>query len=298
MPRPYSSVAIAGSFLSMARREDRPLDPSSLQKLVYIAHGWNLALNDDPLCEEAAQAWDWGPVFPVLYDSVKRWGPTEISELWPEDYWATARPLTPLGLETDSNELELLKAVWSLYGSYSLTQLSILTHADKTPWAEVYAKLGRHASIPNDSIRSFYRELRDAVAPRDIGETVLHYVGRVREEEQKRRSYLAKPELVLEEQLQLLRERREELNHLVQERELRDRYSGRIFRLVSCWLLVVVLAIFLQGMSGGRFELAASTLNTLVGSTTLSVVSLVAIVAANLFPRRGGTMAALRRSRQ
>ena len=48
-----------------------------LQKLVYYAQAWYLALYDKPLFDEELQAWINGPVQPELYDRFKsyKWNP-------------------------------------------------------------------------------------------------------------------------------------------------------------------------------------------------------------------------------
>ena len=45
-----------------------------LQKLVYIAHGWNLAICGEPLIEEAPEAWDNGPVYRSIWDHIRDHG--------------------------------------------------------------------------------------------------------------------------------------------------------------------------------------------------------------------------------
>lgn len=111
---------------------------------------------------------------------------------------------------------------------------------------------------------------------------------RIRREERRRLESVQQSGAAEKEEEDLDRqERKERIRHLEQERELRKEYSDRLFELVCWWLVAVLAVVFLQGMSGGRFQLATWTMNILVGSTTVSIVSLVAIVATSLFPRDG-----------
>jgi len=42
-----------------------------LQKLVYYAHGWHLALNNEPLIDEQVECWQYGPVISSLFHEFK-----------------------------------------------------------------------------------------------------------------------------------------------------------------------------------------------------------------------------------
>ena len=61
------SLAVANWFLEKAWRNNHNITAMSLQKLVYFAHCWQLALYNEPLTNEFPQAWSWGPVFRDIY---------------------------------------------------------------------------------------------------------------------------------------------------------------------------------------------------------------------------------------
>ena len=69
-----SAKAVANHFLDLAERDGTTLNPMKIQKLVYIAHGWHLAIMEKPLIHESVEAWTYGPVIPDLYHEFKRWG--------------------------------------------------------------------------------------------------------------------------------------------------------------------------------------------------------------------------------
>lgn len=79
---------------------------------------------------------------------------------------------------------------------------------------------------------------------------------------------------------------RAQIADLNQDRDLREKYGERLFRLVVWWLIVIGLIVVLHGISAVPFELSATVLATLIGSTTASVLGLFAIVANYLFPKR------------
>ena len=156
----HSAVAIANEFLKLS---GKLLDQMKLQKLVYIAHGWKLALTGDPLVSDKVEAWDGGPVFREIWDHIKYYGydSQELQLLEPK----SKTPVLSLNLSNDDREI--IEHVWKKYGHYSGNDLSEMTHQIGTPWYGAYRK-GRNTIIQNDEIRDHYIEL--AMAGRQ-GET-------------------------------------------------------------------------------------------------------------------------------
>src|ERR1700722_15331022 len=106
MPR-YSAKTIANAFWSKANNEHRPLTNMQLQKLVYFANGWNLALWKEPLIKENVKAWTFGPVIPPLYNALKKYGNGEV----------TALIDSPDVNETlDERTVGLIDRIWRSYG--------------------------------------------------------------------------------------------------------------------------------------------------------------------------------------
>lgn len=154
--------AVANYFLELAERDGTHLTPMKLQKLVYFAHGWSLAIDDTPLIRDTVEAWQFGPVIPTLYHEFKRFGSGDI----------TGRALRPYMPDhnsvrfieetvTDTKTQELLDQVWSVYGKYTGIQLSNLTHASGTPWEKIYsgAKGRKNVDIPDLVIKEYFTEL-------------------------------------------------------------------------------------------------------------------------------------------
>jgi len=71
----YRSMAVANWFIDHVRN----LTPLKLQKLIYYAHGWHLALRDQPLIDELIEAWEYGPVVPNVYHEFKEFGNQPIT---------------------------------------------------------------------------------------------------------------------------------------------------------------------------------------------------------------------------
>jgi uncharacterized phage-associated protein len=78
----FPAAAVANAILDKAQAESPPvaIDHMKLQKLVYITHGWHLAVTGEPLIEEVVYAWPYGPVIPPLYHQLKGCGARPIAE--------------------------------------------------------------------------------------------------------------------------------------------------------------------------------------------------------------------------
>jgi uncharacterized phage-associated protein len=148
------TLAAANFFLSKGAAEGVPIDPLKLQKLVYFAHGWHLAVTGEPLIDDPVEAWPYGPVIPILYREFKRFGSAPITQL----AYATG----PSGefyppLPTDALTISVLEKVWEQYGRYSAVQLSNLSHEPGSPW-EVAKGKGQGGKLRNEDIHRFFFE--------------------------------------------------------------------------------------------------------------------------------------------
>jgi uncharacterized phage-associated protein len=146
---PYSAIEIANYFLRKSFDENIKITPMKLVKLVYFAHGWNLALRDEPLLCETVEAWKFGPVLPSVYHAFKQYGSDQIVEL--------AFPGNSNFDNIDADTKELLDQVWNAYKNYSGWQLSAISHELNSPW-DVATK-AQKTIIPDESIKAHYKAL-------------------------------------------------------------------------------------------------------------------------------------------
>lgn len=139
---------IADYFLTLVDDEaGDSLSNLKLQKLMYYAQGFHLALLGEPLFDEPIEAWEHGPVVPSLYHKFKQYG---------------AGPIPPSGNGIDaaaySGELrELLDEVFQVYGQYSASKLRNMTHAEP-PWVEAH-NISASTVISHDSMKSYFATL-------------------------------------------------------------------------------------------------------------------------------------------
>lgn len=145
----HDSRQVANEILKVAAAHGHSLTPMQLLKLTYIAHGWSLGLYGDPLIRDEIQAWEYGPVIPKLYATVKDFRDQPITGLLPAD---NEPPLSPA-------EKKVVRQVVEIYGDKSGPALSRLTHAPNTPWAQVYERGSWGVRVPNDIIEDHYQRL-------------------------------------------------------------------------------------------------------------------------------------------
>lgn len=161
----YSPAAIANQFIDRTR--GKGLTQMQLQKLVYIAHAWNLAIFNEALVDAQLEAWDRGPVYPDLRRQVAHAGIDPICELIREnDHDAVSFLIERdrgqvISCDLSEDEKKLIDWVYKHYGELTGNHLSNLTHQQGTPWYQVYHSEGRNAKIEDDQIKSYYDELKE-----------------------------------------------------------------------------------------------------------------------------------------
>lgn len=148
-----SAVTLANKFIDLAKRDSVPLTNMQLQKLVYIAHGWALALlGEGGLIYDPVEAWQWGPVIPSLYHNLSKYGAGEVDAPIPDVFAAQ---------KLSASEKNLIHSVWRSYGRMSGFKLSTITHQDNTPWSRTVKDFGLRSVIPESYIADHYRQLYD-----------------------------------------------------------------------------------------------------------------------------------------
>jgi uncharacterized phage-associated protein len=164
---PYDAKAVANTFLDLAERDGDTLTPMKIQKLVYFAHGWNLAIRNEPLIDEPVQAWRWGPVIPSLYHEFKIYGNSPITERATVSEWddknSVVHVVAPRLPANDHEAAAIVDRIWEVYKSFSPIQLSNMTHESDTPWRQIVNEnpkgVPRGLVIPNDVIRAYFLKM-------------------------------------------------------------------------------------------------------------------------------------------
>ena len=158
------SLGVANCMLRIAILDDNPLTNMKLQKLLYFAHGWNLAFYDEPLVDKTVQAWRYGPVIPDVYMKFRSYGTNIITRPYKglryseqEEEYKVYEP----SIKDRERTLQLLKRTWSAYGIYSGDELSQMTHVKDSPWKIMWTKYSGvlDIEIPDDLIKDYFKGL-------------------------------------------------------------------------------------------------------------------------------------------
>ncbi len=140
-----SCFDIANYFIWLANETGSFISNLKLQKLVYYAQAWHLAIYGSPLFEEDFQAWVHGPVIPELYQKYKSFGWQPISE--------DAIPELPKDIR------EFLDEVSQEYFGCDAYELEQMTHIE-APWnwarENLLADAPSNEAIKKEWIKEYY----------------------------------------------------------------------------------------------------------------------------------------------
>ena len=143
-----SAECVANAFLDIAEGEGCALTNMQLQKLVYIAHGYCLALLNEPLIYNDVKAWQYGPVYPKLYKKLSKFGAGKVC----------GRIHHEKGESPSTEQKEIIDAVWKVYGRMTGGKLSALTHQPGSPWSQTWSS-APHTTIAPEFIKSHYQQV-------------------------------------------------------------------------------------------------------------------------------------------
>lgn len=142
---------IADYLLAECRERGEILTNLKLQKLLYYADAWHLALYDEPLFPEQFKAWVHGPVLLSQYHRFKDFKWRQITD-------EVQKPEVDDRLQTHLNE------IIDVFGSETAVALEIMTHREQ-PWIEARGDLAptdpSTATISKETTKQYYRAFKD-----------------------------------------------------------------------------------------------------------------------------------------
>ena len=149
------ALDVAAYFLYLAGEDFAATEPMThlkVQKLVYYAQGFSLALREIPLFAEPILAWKHGPVVREVFDQYKHYGGGPIL-------------LSPDQVESnlDAESRRIIERVYGVYGHHRAWTLREMTHAEAP-----YLNAPRKGVIERDVLGEFFkRQLQTAKASRE-----------------------------------------------------------------------------------------------------------------------------------
>lgn len=142
---------VADFLLVESRERGDVLTNLKLQKLLYYAQAWHLALFDSPIFGEDFQAWVHGPVLPSQYRRFKDYEWRPILEKMIRRPVINPRRIT-----------KHLSEIVEVFGSETATALELMTHREK-PWLTARKGLSPTAPstalISKQSMKEYYRHM-------------------------------------------------------------------------------------------------------------------------------------------
>jgi uncharacterized phage-associated protein len=168
----YPSLSVANHLIGLASAENKKISYPQLQSMLYLSHGWHLALTGRPLVNEPFYAWRkcWyrGPLLGGIYVEFNRYGAIGgIPGLVP------GYSLYQAG--DDSYAKRIMSRVWKLYGSRPEFALIALTRADDTPWQRAILATDpriERVRLPNSEIKSYFEPRLSMRSERDMPRAV------------------------------------------------------------------------------------------------------------------------------
>lgn len=166
----YPAITVANTIIKKAIDLKIPdLTHLKLQKLVYLAHAWTLAIKNEPLITEDFHAWQYGPVIPILYSYFCKFGNKTINELalMSIDNPDKEIPIRyvyvePVIEKDDDKEIkDIIDKVIKQYGPWTAGQLVNKTHAPDGPW-DITRKKNLEI-ISNDLIKEDMMRLTEVI---------------------------------------------------------------------------------------------------------------------------------------
>ncbi len=156
MDKKITIFDVANFFLKIVERDaGSTITPLKLQKILYYAQGYHLAMFDCELFSEDFEAWAHGPANIDIYNEYKEYG-----------YAAIDKPKGEVPTLDDAL-IDFLYDIWNTYGIFDGKYLEKLTHLED-PWinARGDCKEGEqcHNIITKSSMKEYFtKKINEAV---------------------------------------------------------------------------------------------------------------------------------------
>ena len=136
---------VAKYIINHCNRESLLISNLRLQKVLYFVQADYLVNTDNPCFPDEIEAWDFGPVVPIVYHNYKLFGSNSIVLL---EKNVNNSKITPA-------DQARINEVIAACARYSVSQLVEITH-HQTPWLQAYSQNGNRI-ITKESIKEFFK---------------------------------------------------------------------------------------------------------------------------------------------
>jgi uncharacterized phage-associated protein len=125
--------SVANLVIEEAMARGRPITHLSLQKILYFIQGKYLMETGLPLMSGFFEAWQYGPVHPLIYDSFKDRGAKPLTEPAAKQDLLSGRK-KPVDKPADPDLVQAIRDIGSAYLKLTPGRLVDLSHAKGSPW--------------------------------------------------------------------------------------------------------------------------------------------------------------------
>ena len=130
-----------------------------LQKIMYFVQANFLVNKNEPCFNEPIEAWDFGPVIPVIYNEYKVYAAAYIPEIrtyleYDDETKTSVTRKTYNNNYINDKDKMLIKAMVDQANNYSSSELTDIT-CQQSPWINAY-KINRAHTITTDAIKEYF----------------------------------------------------------------------------------------------------------------------------------------------
>lgn len=153
---------VARYIINYSNEKEYSISNLKLQKLLYFVQAYYLSFTSshEPCFNEEIEAWDFGPVVPIVYHEFKAYGGSDIPPITSyyklgseNNIWSIRK--VPFSKECIREEDQvIIRSIVDKFALYSASALVALTHS-QTPWKQAYTP-HENAIITKDSIREYF----------------------------------------------------------------------------------------------------------------------------------------------
>ena len=157
----YRVLDVSRFIINYCYDKDYNLSNLKLQKILYFIQAYYVSKTDnkEPCFSERIEAWDFGPVVPLVYREYKQFGSTNIPkiscyvEFDEDDIWES-KVVQYNDEIINKFDKDIISILVDEFSKYSTTKLVSITHR-QTPWMEAYEQ-GRNNEITVEAIRRYF----------------------------------------------------------------------------------------------------------------------------------------------
>ena len=149
---------LSNNILKRAFKEDIPVSPMKLQKILYFVSCEYVKATDCELLSEDFCVWQYGPVLPSVYNEFRSFRGNKITE-----YAKDANGDSFIYNELTSPNLKAaIDRVWTFFKQRSGPDLSRITHEDGSGWSHAFERKSQKISKEEMNADDSYRKYMQA----------------------------------------------------------------------------------------------------------------------------------------